>query len=266
MSKQYIIQKQTLENIADTIRAKTGLTGDIKISDITPDNEEIMSNTSLPKLTNPASPYHILTDYEVIDENGNVVVGEMISGPGMEHEIGISEDGVVISKVVFIEEGFVASGVHRKEAQLNTQPAKTITPGATEQIAVEAGKYTTGDIIIEGDSNLKAENIKSGVSIFGVAGTATAGGGSGGVIESVTCTLVEDGPCMDYMGQFYYLNDSGICTKKEVMTVGQNLMVMKNSIIVIAGSTVSGGVTYLIGDIRFSAYRVDGDFYIKANM
>ena len=88
--------------------------------------------------------------------------------------------------------------------QLAFQPAKTITPSTASQIAVSSGHYTGGDITVaavptqtksvtpkatsqnitpdsgkflskvtvNGDSNLVAENIKSGVSIFGVEGVA----------------------------------------------------------------------------------------------
>lgn len=49
-------------------------------------------------------------------------------------------------------------------------PAQTITPTTTSLIAARSGYYTSGDIIVAGDVNLVANNIKSGVSIFGVAG------------------------------------------------------------------------------------------------
>lgn len=55
--------------------------------------------------------------------------------------------------------------------QLSTQAAKTVTPGASSKTVVESGKYTTGAVTVAGDSNLAAENIKSGVNIFGVMGT-----------------------------------------------------------------------------------------------
>lgn len=55
--------------------------------------------------------------------------------------------------------------------QLTTQAAKTITPSTSSQTAVASGRYTTGAVTVKGDANLKAENIKSGVSIFGVSGT-----------------------------------------------------------------------------------------------
>ena len=53
-----------------------------------------------------------------------------------------------------------------------SQGAQTITPGTSNKTIV-AGKYLSGTQTIKGDSNLKAANIKSGVSIFGVYGTHT---------------------------------------------------------------------------------------------
>lgn len=105
------------------------------------------------------------------------------------------------------------AGTKSATKQLTTQAAKTITPSTSSQTAVSSGVYTTGNITvaaipssyvqptstksattytpttsnqtisagtycsgaqtIKGDSNLVAGNIKSGVSIFGVAGTYT---------------------------------------------------------------------------------------------
>ena len=61
--------------------------------------------------------------------------------------------------------------------QLTTQAAKTIIPSTSNQTAVASGRYTTGTITVKGDSNLKAENIAEGISIFGVTGTHSGGGG-----------------------------------------------------------------------------------------
>ena len=51
------------------------------------------------------------------------------------------------------------------------QGGKTVTPKSSNQTAVSANRYVTGNIIVAGDSNLKAANIKKGVPIFGIIGT-----------------------------------------------------------------------------------------------
>lgn len=53
-----------------------------------------------------------------------------------------------------------------------TKTGETITPG-TENQTISGGQYLTGDITVEGDADLVAGNIKSGVSLFGVAGSFT---------------------------------------------------------------------------------------------
>ena len=63
------------------------------------------------------------------------------------------------------------AGTKSATKQLAFQPAKTITPSTASQIAVSSGYYTGGDITVAGDSNLKATNIRSGISIFGITGT-----------------------------------------------------------------------------------------------
>lgn len=52
--------------------------------------------------------------------------------------------------------------------------AQTYTPGTSNQ-TIANGQYLLGDQTIKGDANLVAKNIKQGVSIFGVTGTAAGG-------------------------------------------------------------------------------------------
>lgn len=54
----------------------------------------------------------------------------------------------------------------------NRGGAQTVTPGTSNK-TLNAGYYS-GNITVQGDSNLKAENIKSGVSIFGINGTLSS--------------------------------------------------------------------------------------------
>lgn len=84
--------------------------------------------------------------------------------------IDISNDTVTAN---ILAEGYTA---HDKTGNtitgtLTQQSGKTVTPGTSDVVAVESGKYTTGTVYIKGDSNLTADNIKSGTSIFGVTGS-----------------------------------------------------------------------------------------------
>lgn len=85
--------------------------------------------------------------------------------------------GGLITATTEQEKGYVSGGTKSATQQLTTQGAATITPGTTAQTAVASGRYTTGDVVVAGDANLVPENIAEGVSIFGVTGTHSGGGG-----------------------------------------------------------------------------------------
>ena len=70
-------------------------------------------------------------------------------------------------------EGYVAAGRREVTEQLTTKNATTYTPTTANQ-TIASGTYLTGTQTIKGDSNLKAENIKSGVTIFGIKGSASS--------------------------------------------------------------------------------------------
>ena len=107
------------------------------------------------------------------------------------------------------------AGLKTTTYQMAFQAAKTITPSTVTQVAISSGHYAGGSVTVaavptqsksvtptssaqnimpdsgkflskvtvNGDSNLIASNIKSGVSIFGVNGTLQEGGGSGKASE-----------------------------------------------------------------------------------
>lgn len=66
--------------------------------------------------------------------------------------------------------------------------ATTYTPGTSNQ-TISRYQWLTGSQTILGDANLVSDNIKSGVSIFGVVGTMEGGGGSGTTLSSLTVDL-----------------------------------------------------------------------------
>lgn len=81
-------------------------------------------------------------------------------------------DGLSKVTVNAISSTYIGSDVTKKSAA-------TYTPKTTDQ-SIASGQYLSGTQTIKGDANLVAGNIKSGVSIFGVTGTYTSGGSSGG--------------------------------------------------------------------------------------
>ncbi len=90
--------------------------------------------------------------------------------------ISVGSNGLITASVTQ-GAGYVAAGTKSATRQLTTQAGTTITPGTSAKTAVAAGRYTTGAVTVAGDANLVAANIKSGVSIFGVAGHCAGIGG-----------------------------------------------------------------------------------------
>lgn len=113
--------------------------------------------------------------------------------------IDVSAEGL-ITATTEQEAGYVPGGTKSSTKQLTTQAAKTVTPGTTAQTAVASGRYTTGDVVVAGDANLKAENIAEGVSIFGIAGTF-AGGGPYKIIAvgSIVAAYDDDMPSVTFV-------------------------------------------------------------------
>lgn len=110
--------------------------------------------------------------------NGEKVTGTIPTVTQATPSISVSTDGKITASATQ-SAGYVSAGTKSSTEQLATHVAQTITPGTSDK-TIASGRYLTGTQTIKGDANLIAENIKSGVSIFGVAGTYEGGGGSSG--------------------------------------------------------------------------------------
>lgn len=99
----------------------------------------------------------------------------------------VSADGLITASVSNQKGYLPSSRTDRATKQLTTKAAATYTPAAQDQ-TIASGQYLTGDQTIQGDANLIPGNIKSGVSIFGVAGSYE--GSSGGGSSTYNCEAV----------------------------------------------------------------------------
>lgn len=84
-----------------------------------------------------------------------------------------------ITATAIQEAGQVEAGVKTATYQMSTLGYTEYTPGVDDQ-NIPILKYIVGNQIIKGDANLVTENIKKGVSIFGVVGSYEGGGNFGG--------------------------------------------------------------------------------------
>ncbi len=157
-----------LSGIANAIRQKTGSSSPIPAPDFADEILGIQTGTDTSDAT--ATAGDILSGKTAYGSDGKIT-GTIPTAQQATPAISVSNAGL-ITATSNQATGYVSGGQLSAQQQLDTQPQAEITPGSSAQTAVSAGKYTTGDVTVVGDANLTPENIKSGVSIFGVAGTA----------------------------------------------------------------------------------------------
>ena len=112
---------------------------------------------------------------------GNATAAQVLSGysfstaalsnaSGSMTDRGAWGSTLAINGSVTIPAGY-HNGSGRITQSIATKGATTITPRSAQQTAVSAGTYCSGNIIVAGNGNFVAGNIKKGVNIWGVVGT-----------------------------------------------------------------------------------------------
>lgn len=224
--------------------------------------DSIVLGVILPTLTAPAAAGDILSGKQAIDSEGEIINGTIasrssadltVSGAAVGVPAGyypiaasksvseaaqatpsitVSSTGLITASTAQTA-GYVAAGTKSTTKQLTTKGAATITPGTSNQ-TIAAGVYLTGAQTIQGDANLAAGNIKSGVSIFGKTGTYTGEG-------------------------LQYATGSFTQTADSYGGVTVSGLSFKPQLVFFSTSSTSGGVTnkkYIVGQLVF--YDVSG--------
>lgn len=134
---------------------------------------------------------------------GDVLSGKIGYGKNGAKVTGTMTNNGAVSQTLSANGTYtIPAGYHNGSGKvtqsLTTKGATTYTPKTTNQ-TIASGTYLTGVQTIKGDANLVAGNIKSGVSIFGVAGSyAPAISDVLGAISSVTERSISKGQKLSF--------------------------------------------------------------------
>lgn len=135
------------------------------------------------------------------------------------------------------ESGYTDGGIKQTWKILPTLSGRTITPTTTD-VVLSSGNYLIGNQTIKGDANLLSENIKSGVTIFGVSGTL----GSGGTSTDTTDATATAGDIL--LGKTAYVNNRKVTGTIETVndTFGINRLTLDTYYgKVYANASINGG-------------------------
>lgn len=214
------------------------------------------------KTVTPSTSFQTVTPDSGYDGLSEVTVNAMPTATQATPTVSIDSAGKITATATQTA-GYVSAGTKSGTKQLTTQAAKTITPSTSSQTAVAKGVYTTGVVTvgaipstyvkptatkaattytpttsnqtiaagtycsgtqtIKGDSNLKAENIKSGVSIFGVAGSYEGNSGGGGGTDVKIATGSITNATVEFYRNTELFSVSGLGFKPKTLVVHSSM-------------------------------------------
>lgn len=132
---------------------------------------------------------------------------------------------------------------------IQSQAAQTITPGTANK-TIAAGKYLSGVQTIKGDSNLKAANIKKGVSIFGVAGSCDS-------LADYDMNIISVGSY--YMNnEWYDKTDANLIRKSEGVFQYTFPAKLRYFEFLLSSSTSTSFLSWLVGK-KYAVSKIKGD-------
>lgn len=237
------------------------------------------------KTVSPTTAQQNVTPDSGYDGLSKVTVNAMPAATQATPSIEVSSGGLITAKSTQ-SAGYVAAGTKSATKQLTTQAAQTITPGTSNK-TIASGRYLTGTQTIKGDANLKASNIKSGVSIFGVSGSVQEGenldaviteqdslisqiqtalqgkaAGGGGAVE--TCTVrMEMAKMSAPTGSYFRVDYTNADMQHAYVNGLESITVVVGTIITFSMtssmSTMSGNASEIFYSMNHAAYVISGD-------
>lgn len=177
-----ITEYNDLKAIADSIREKTSITDEMRISEMPSLIRGIENGVALPQLDNPAVATDILINKQAIDEAGQKIDGLMPTIELATPTITFTSAGTITAKVTQGTSGYLEAGTKTTTDYLDTKEATTYGAKTTDQI-IAARQYLVGAQTIKKveQSGLSAENIvkgktvtikSNGSNLWNVTGTA----------------------------------------------------------------------------------------------
>ena len=205
MPQEYLVKDTSLTAIADAIRTKTGVTDALTLDEMVVQIGEFqVGGVELPELSNEGSASDLLSGTELIDSEGNKVMGTIptktssdltasgatVTVPAGYYatqatksvatatqatpSVSINSSGLITASATQTA-GYVSAGTKSGTKQLTTQAAKTVTPTKSSQTAVASGVYTTGAVMVGAipaeyitttDATASADEIMSGETAY----------------------------------------------------------------------------------------------------
>ena len=187
LSTQDSITIQPTEQEQITTPKNTFTLGDIKVGAVDSNyvGSNIPRNDSSDLIVNGKQ---IITPYGYYESNASA---EVHTATHEKPTISLNQSTGLITSTHEQETGYVEQDTKQETLQLNVQQAKTVTPTLSNQTVVEAGKFTTGDVVVASMPTATQAIPQLSLNQSNGIITATSNQSAGYVIQGTTTNTLE---------------------------------------------------------------------------